>query len=185
MPRTRMKPGGSLVIGTTGNCWILFLLIETKGKKRARAVPPGHNKNNMIDHCILKKLFAGKKVSDYASHNRAVQCNTLCFIIQSDPASNPLEVMPYVMRHPCGSTKSVMDPRVALRLPEDDPKKEGEARSGDGTMRKGEVGQQYYMKEKFIVSPNSSPVLFPKKAQQLLSLLFASTNRPERFERNP
>ncbi|PWW81682.1 hypothetical protein CR164_09765 [Prosthecochloris marina] len=63
-----------------------------------------------------------------------------------------------------------MDPRVALRLPEDDSKRESEARSGDGTMRKGEVGQQYYMKEKSIVSPNSSPVLFPKKAQQLLSL---------------
>ncbi len=114
MPLVRKNPDGSILIGITENRWILFLLIGTKGRA------PEHNKNNMIDHCILKKLFADKKVSGYASHNRAVQCNTLCFIIQSDPASSPLEVMPHVMRHPCGSTKSVMDPRVALRLHEDD-----------------------------------------------------------------
>ncbi|UZJ40914.1 hypothetical protein OO006_11225 [Prosthecochloris sp. SCSIO W1101] len=30
------------------------------------------------------------------------------------------DVMPHSMWHPCGSTKPVMDPRVALRLPEDD-----------------------------------------------------------------
>ena len=30
------------------------------------------------------------------------------------------DVMPHSMRHPCGSSKPVMVPRVALRLPEDD-----------------------------------------------------------------
>ena len=120
MPLVRKNPDGSILIGITENRWILFLLIGTKRKMRARTVPTRHDKNNMTDHCILTMHFTRKKVSGDVSHTRAVRCNTLCFIIQSDPASNPLEVMPHVMRHPCGSSKPVMDPRVALRLPEDD-----------------------------------------------------------------
>ena len=35
-------------------------------------------------------------------------------------------VMPHEMWHPYGSMKSVMDPRVPLRLPEDDKRKEAD-----------------------------------------------------------
>ncbi|WP_287372980.1 hypothetical protein [Prosthecochloris sp.] len=47
--------------------------------------------------------------------------------------------MPHVMRHPCGATKPVMDPRVALHLPEDDKERSHAARDA-ASMRINEVG---------------------------------------------
>ncbi len=66
-------------------------------------------------------------------------CVILFVHSQSDPASNPLEVMPHEMRHPYGSTQPVMDPRVALRLPEDDKERSHAARDA-ASMRSNEAG---------------------------------------------
>lgn len=81
-----------------------------------------------------------------------------------------------------------MDPRAALRLHEDDSKREGEARSGDGTPRKGEVRQEDYMKEKLIVYPNLSPAFFSKvfnncSASFSLRQIVVSFSRAGRTER--
>ena len=52
------------------------------------------------------------------------------------------DVMPHSMRHPCGSSKPVMVPRVTLRLPEDD-KERCHAALDAASMRIIEVGDGF------------------------------------------